>query len=79
MIKYIIIGWLLCGLLGAGFNNAYYQRKYSNLCQGREDLGHSLMMSIGGPINLFVVFLITGFGEYGWSLNITTNPRCIKS
>lgn len=79
MIKYIIIGWLACGVIGAGFSNAFFQRKYSNQCHGREELGHSLVMSIGGPINLFVVFLVTGFGEYGWSLSFDANPKCISS
>ncbi len=71
----LVLLWFVLGVSGAGFQNAYFQAKYP-ACHGREDLGHSLAMAIGGPLNLFVSFLFSGFGEYGWSLNPQDNPDC---
>lgn len=75
-ITLIVIAWLGCGIVGAGFDNAYFQRKYPEQCSGRRHLGQALLSAVGGPINLFVSFFYTGFGEYGWSLNPIANPRC---
>lgn len=72
----IAIAWLCCGLIGAGFDNAYFQRKWPEQCNGRQDLGKSMIGIIGGPVYLMMAYLHSGFGEYGWSLNSAANPRC---
>lgn len=72
----VIILWLAIGLIGSGFSNAYFTKQYKS-CNGRQELGFSLAMAIGGPINLFVIFLLSGFGEYGWSLEINNDKNCI--
>lgn len=71
--------WVACGVVAAGFDNAYFQRKYPSLCNGRQDLGESMWLTIGGPLSLLTAFLNTGFGEYGWSLSPEANPRCGRS
>lgn len=75
MNKYIIVAWLACGVIGAGFNNAYFQRKWPDQCNGRQDLAHSFIGIVFGPANLFN-YLVSGFGEYGWSLSNHANPEC---
>lgn len=72
----IIMLWLAIGLIGSGFSNAYFTNKYK-LCDGIRELGHSLVFAIGGPANLFVSFLFSGFGEYGWTLKINNDKNCI--
>lgn len=72
----LTICWIACGIGGAGFDNAYFQRKYSTQCNGRMDHSKAIMSVIGGPLNLFVAFLYTGYGYYGWSLAINANPKC---
>ena len=68
--------WISAGLIGAGWSNAYFQRKFVLLCEGRSDLARSLVFVPTGPINMFVAFFFTGFGQYGWSLSTHANPRC---
>lgn len=70
--------WLALGLIGAGFDNAYFQRKWSNQCNGQRDHLQSMIVVPFGPINLFVSFLLSGYGKYGWSLAIHANPKCIN-
>jgi len=72
----IVVMWIFCGILGAGFQNAYFQLKFE-LCEGRRELGNALAMNVViGPIGLFTSYLISGFGEYGWSLSTHANPNC---
>lgn len=75
-IRYIIVFWVICGLLAAGGENAYFARKW-DLCNGKEDLGNSLIRGLLlGPISLIVSVFSTGFFEYGWSLQVLNNPTC---
>lgn len=74
----VIIVWLMLGLGGAGFDNAYFQRKWPDQCDGRKDLGRAFVMVPFGPLNLVMSYLLTGFGEYGWSLQFVANSKCVR-
>lgn len=78
MMKVIIVLslWIVCGIINAGFTNAYFARKY-DLCNGRSELSFSIGLGlISGPVGLIVVPILSGFGEYGWSLYVLNNPSC---
>jgi hypothetical protein len=59
MIWIIAIGWVACSILLYGWSFAYWQKKYPTLAERsyREDLRFSLLMSLGGPIDLIVVLI----------------------
>lgn len=78
-VIFLLLIWISYGIIGAGFDNAYFQRKWSRQCDGRSDLGKALIVIPLGPINLIVSYLLTGFGEYGWSLKLIANPACENS
>lgn len=71
-IIFLCIGlWLLCAVGAAGFWVAYMQASFPLSAgeQYREDLGSGLCTGlVGGPIALVVTFLLSGLGQYGWSL-----------
>lgn len=70
-IVIFVVFWLLCGLLEAGMNFAYFQDKYPNHAERdkREDLGDALLMGLMyGPIGATIEFFESGFAEYGWRL-----------
>lgn len=75
LVTVAILGWLSCGVIAAGFDNAYFQRKWP-ICNGREDLGKALIVIPLGTMALVVTFFITGMGKYGWSLSATANEGC---
>lgn len=77
-IALIVTIWLSTGIIGVGFDNAYYQRKFSASCNGREELGRAILSAYAGPIDLVTAFLLSGFGRYGWSLSSCVNPGCCK-
>ena len=60
--------WMALGLLGAGWTNAYFGRKFDSVAEPREDIAFALMFAFLGPICAFVAFFLSGFGQYGWSL-----------
>lgn len=58
--------WLLCGILSAGIDIAYFAAAYPTLKQYRKDLGEALLCGlIFGPLALFVSFFYSGFCEHG--------------
>jgi len=80
-MKYPIIAvlWISCGIIGAGFDNAYFQRRYSSICESRHD--HAMAVTggiVGGPLYGAIAFMFSGYGEYGWSLAVHANPKCEK-
>ena len=66
MIESIIIVWLFCGFIGAGFDYAYFKGKYPSQHDTREAIGESLCTVFLGPINMILSFLNSRFGKYGW-------------
>lgn len=73
-----IILWIICGIIGAGFANPRFLSKYDTYQSARENLGVSLLIGLfGGPIALLILFFITGFGAYGWTLYVC-DPRDYK-
>lgn len=66
--------WIGFGLIGAGFNNSYFQNKYQK-CNDVEEHSFAMAFVIGGPINLFVAYLASGYGRYGWSLKFNACGR----
>ena len=66
MITLIIIAWFLCGIIGAGFDYAYFKGRYPEQHDTREALGESLVLVIIGPIYMVIAFLSSGFAKYGW-------------
>ena len=67
----IIIGWIICGVIGAGIWVAYFQREYPSLASGdyRADLIIALGVGLlGGPLDIVVGLLMSGFCKHGWTL-----------
>ena len=69
LLYFILVVWLLCGYVGAGF--AYSFMSYYGVVRAksaeerREELGTALFTILGGPVTLFVCFFLSGFGQYG--------------
>lgn len=61
--------WIACGLIAAGWDNAYFQRKYPTIREP-EDWGRAIGMGVfAGPIVLIAGAIFFQFGShYGWSL-----------
>lgn len=51
---YLIIVWIICGVISYGINFAYYQRKWPSIAQEgyREDMIFCAGISLLGPANL---------------------------
>lgn len=66
-----IVIWVVCAILSAGIEFAYWQGKYPEIAKDeyQEDLGVSLLRGMTmGPISLIMIFFLTGFCKYGWRL-----------
>lgn len=64
-----IFGWIVCGVIGAGFAFAYVQGQYPDLAAENRahDIGFALLCGlIFGPGWLVIAFFLSGFGKYGW-------------
>lgn len=74
MIFFYGVGWVVTGILAAGFMNGYWRGKYPDLIQkdGRRDLIRELVVGLlFGPIGLLSGFLFRAgqLKSYGWSLS----------
>lgn len=66
IVTAIVVIWVVCGLIAAGFQNAYYQRRWPYLPRENE-LWTALGLGIVfGPIALYVNS--RDYSDYGWSL-----------
>lgn len=67
MIGIAIAGWLLCGAFTYAGLFAYSQREWPTLAAGdyRGDLAFSVLISLSGPIGLFVTAFMTEFFQHG--------------
>lgn len=63
----IVVAWLGCGVISAGYTFAYFQRKYPRLAEdGFKDDRSIALLDIGfGPIALFNN-ISGGYCKYGW-------------
>jgi hypothetical protein len=69
-VFFIVAGWIVCGIVAAGWFYSNIRGEYGEIDSKRVDAGSSLAICIvGGPISLFVSFFATGFGESGWWRN----------
>ncbi len=77
IIIIIIISWLGCGFLGAGLTTALYHRDLAPYWDSQrlhsiaEDIrisakGYSFGILVLGPIGLFSILVMGGFGHYGF-------------
>ena len=67
IIGYIIFH-IMCGVLQAGINFAYFQGKYPTLAEEgyRSDLGFAYGLGLlFGPLALLVSVFMSGFAQYG--------------
>ena len=64
-VLFFVIGWLALGVVGAGFDYAWFRCQYNNHSR-RSQIGESLVNALGGPIALVVCFMVCGLGEHGW-------------
>ena len=63
-----ILGWIVCGLVAAGWSNADFRHRYPEF-HDRAAVGSELLWGLaGGPIAVVVAFFVTGFAEHGWNL-----------
>jgi hypothetical protein len=66
--------WFSCGLLGAGFMNAYFKNKFPILdspLERRQNLGIACVLGLAaGPVMLLVSIPLSGFAYYGWDLSL---------
>lgn len=60
----LLLFWLVCGFVAAGFDYAYFMGRFGG--NPRQRAGESLVLVLGGPIALVVTFLLSGFGMHGW-------------
>ena len=78
MIALLVIVYLICAVLIAGMFFAYFTGKWPEHAESREELGYAIFIgllgALSGPIGVLVVFLISGFAEYGWKLWIKDKP-----
>ncbi|HYF34275.1 MAG TPA: hypothetical protein VD994_03205 [Prosthecobacter sp.] len=63
----LMLGWIVCGILGYGVTFAHFQDKWPQLAyrDRREDAGFAAMVAISGPIGLFAALLFSGFAANG--------------
>lgn len=69
---YFILFWLICAFISTGISVAFFQRKFSLIAKEwyRTDLAFSVLMGLfGGPAMLFVIFFMSEFAKYGWTLS----------
>jgi hypothetical protein len=71
----IIVCWVICGIVAAGFANAGFHDDFRWSSRSKcEDVnaGHQSFAlvwgALGGPIALVVSMAFTGFGHKGWNL-----------
>lgn len=74
MLVWLVVGviaWIVCGLIAAGWQFAYWQGKYAVCAAERysEDLRFSLSICLAfGPIALVMEWFQSEHGQYGWRL-----------
>lgn len=68
MVALFVVAWLACAILSAGWWFAYDQKGFPfSEMDRRTDAGFALLMGlVGGPVAVFVAFLMTGFAAHGW-------------
>ena len=77
MIIDLLLMWCACAVLAAGIWVAYFQRCWPSLAQEnyRKDLTQALVRGFAcGPITLMVVFIMSDFAKYGWTLRRAKVP-----
>ena len=67
---WIILGWLVCGIGGAGIFIAYFQRKFPLIAMEsyKQDLTGGIIWGLLGPVGLVLGFFLSGFMKHGWGL-----------
>lgn len=67
------VAWMLCGVIGAGYMDAYWRDRYPMLIHhdGRRDLIRELAVGLAfGPINLLAAWgFLAKRGYHGWTLS----------
>ena len=72
---FIILLWIVLGIIGAGFLNANSKDRHWLTKASCDDIAHSdqsffiIYGLITGPIGLITSMAFTGFGYKGWSLD----------
>lgn len=81
-ILFVILFWVLCGLICASGSYAYDLKRYDLGCGKKShieawagDLGIGLF---GGPISLTVGFFYTGFYQYGFYFPNSEQWPCLE-
>lgn len=67
MVAFILV-WIVCGIASYGITFAYHQAEFSSIAEEhyREDVAHSALFALFGPIALLVALGTTGFAKHGW-------------
>lgn len=71
---FIIIGWIICGVLHFGMFFAYFQRQYSLIADDdrHTDIVLGMITGLGGPLALvvdFIWYVILGKPFHGFKYN----------
>ena len=67
--------WIICGIIGSGFINAYFRARFPEQ-HGRSDIGEFIVIGLfTGPIFMIFSFFVSGFAEYGWNLKGKVKPN----
>jgi hypothetical protein len=71
IMLYIIILWIVCGIIDYGFSFAYLQRKYPRLAkiQRNSDIAFCLLSALLGPCSRLVDIAL-GWTSCGWLLYV---------
>lgn len=67
----ILVVWVVCGLIAAGWSLAHFQRKFPSLAEQSypKDLRISLAYGLSlGPVAMVLMYFLTDRAHYGWML-----------
>ena len=70
IVVLIIVGWIICGVIGAGIYIAYFQREYPSIAKEarKEDMRFGFFWGLLGPVGIIEAFFLSGFCKHGWML-----------
>ena len=66
-----VAAWIACGVVAAGFNFAYFQRKWPEQAErdSHSDFWDAILIGLfSGPVGLVVEVISPDCGRYGWTL-----------
>ena len=69
LISFVVVIWVVCGVIDSGWSSGYYQRKYPLLAKERyrSDQAFCLLCAFFGPLSLIsTLILYRPFRGFQW-------------